>query len=180
MEKIILYGTDGDEMKMVMIRAFSPFRAIRYYRNGIFSGTFGYGRLPLTLMDYTCPFIMEEEPCLFIFKKNAVSFGGIKLPASYFPILESDNAGAAGMLAHTGVTAVTCGMSPRDTLSLSSNDFPVSLVSIQRDLLTPDDRIIEPADIPVSLSAPAPEHPLLAACAALLLCGDMDEKGLRC
>jgi|GEM_PF-1935049 len=178
MEKIILYGNDGDELKSLLIRAFSSLRKIRYFQNNIPSGLYGGGEKTLCLLDYTCPFFPEPSPCLFLFKRAALSFGGMKLPSCYLPVLESGNTPAANMLAHTGGSAVLCGMSPRDTLSLSSTGFPHSMVSIQRDLRTVDNRILEPSEIPVTLSAPAPEYPLLAACAALLLSGPVKERGL--
>ena len=174
MEKVILYGNDGGELKSIMIRAFSPLRKIRYFRNGVPSGIYGCGEKNMRLLDYTCPFFPEPGPCLFVFKGAALPFGWLKLPSGYLPILESGNVSAATILAHTGGAA-----SPRDTLSLSSNGFPKALVSIQRDLRRADEQIIEPADVPVTLSAPAPEYPLLAACAALLLLGPVTEGGLQ-
>lgn len=166
-------------MKNVMIRAFSPYRKVEYYRNHTLAGVYGDKTESLKLLDFTCPFIMKNEASVFVFKNGAVSFGGIKLPSSYIPVFESSNRGAVHMLAHTGCPVVTCGMSPRDTLSFSSNAFPTALVSVQRDIRTTNGRIIEPADFPVLLTGKASEYSVLAACATLLLMGFDADAGFK-
>ncbi len=177
LSRVVLYGNDHDEMKKIMLRALSPYKKIAYFRNHTPAGQYGCGEDTITLLDFTCPFAMNNEACIFVFKRGAVSFGGIKLPSTYVPVLGEENAGAVPMLTHTGCPVVTCGMSPRDTLSLSSSDFPSALVSIQRDIRTLSGNVMEPADFRVHLSAPSDEYPLLAACAALLLLDTNPEKG---
>lgn len=66
---------------------------------------------------------------------------------------------------------ITCGTSPKDTISLASIDNGTAVVSLQRKIKNIRGEIIEPMDIKIKLDIKNDVYQALAACTALLLCG---------
>lgn len=77
--------------------------------------------------------------------------------------------GALKSIAMSDCTAITCGTSPLDTLSIASCEEGNVLVSLQRELKTLTGDVIEPCDIRIKTDEPVRIYPTLAACAVLLL-----------
>lgn len=90
-----------------------------------------------------------------------------------------DSGDSASLLALSGLnlTAVTCGTSASDTLSLSSLTADSAAVSLQRTIGTMSGAQIEPCEIPVTITAPISNRCLLLSCALLLLLGVDCSKG---
>lgn len=120
-------------------------------------------------LDYTPK--IEIEKGIFIFKNKIDSYDKISIPNNFFPIVGSDNAFALSHLMKKSTPALCCGMSPRDTLSISSHDFSSAVVSLQRAISSLDEKTIEPHDVTITLTQPAEKYPLLAAIGVLLLSG---------
>lgn len=91
------------------------------------------------------------------------------LPVGAIGVVISDNTDALNCLMRSGVRTVTCGMSHRDTVTLSSS-FPNFTVCLQRRLPSLGGRIFEPAEYRVCQACDDPECLLLAS-AVRLLCG---------
>lgn len=68
-------------------------------------------------------------------------------------------------------TVITCGLSPRDSLTLSSREGDTLWAALQRELVTVDGRVVERQEFPLRLEPGAGELPSLAAAGALLLLG---------
>ena len=84
-------------------------------------------------------------------------------------IVESDNVAALKMLKDNGSDTVTCGMSSKDTITLSSIGENIAVLSIQREMKAVDGTAIQPSEIQVKLSKHIEGYPLLSVCAVLLL-----------
>lgn len=88
---------------------------------------------------------IQAEQAILIFKsQQAISCGQLSLSDGVISILETENEAAARMLLHTGTTALTCGLTARDTLTLSSISDTAPVVTIQRAITTFDGHTLEP------------------------------------
>ena len=75
---------------------------------------------------------------------------------------------------------VSCGLGSADALTLSSIREGRAMLSLSRELTTLSGEILEPQDIPVTLSAaPSPEPEALAAAAGAMLILGAGTEGLR-
>jgi len=74
-------------------------------------------------------------------------------------------------VSETGLNAITCGLSTRDTITLSSIDVDSAVVNLQRSMSCFDGRVLEPQEIPLKLEGPVDNFALMAASAVYLLTG---------
>lgn len=75
----------------------------------------------------------------------------------------------------TGMPAITCGFSPRDTMTLSSFDSDSAVLSLQRGVKCFDGSVEEPREIPLKLAYPLDSFTLMAAASVYILCGRSEE-----
>ena len=94
-------------------------------------------------------------------------------------LMEGSNRRAAAMLSATGNAAVCCGMSGRDTVTLSSLRDDAALVCLQRTVTTLSGGAVEPCEIPVRLSRRRHKRDILFAAAALILGDCPTDEGFR-
>ncbi len=94
---------------------------------------------------------------------------GATVPVGCIGVVCSDNRVGLQTLMKSGVRTVTCGMSYRDTVTLSGA-LTHPTVCLQRRLPTVDGKIFEPEEFPVRLEGEDTDCLLLAA-AVKLLCG---------
>ncbi len=88
------------------------------------------------------------------------------------PILFSgQNPAAARFAGGTGLAPLDCGLSLRDTLTLSSLTAGSAVISLQRPVARLDGALIEPGDIPLALRREWAPFPLLCRAGVLLLAG---------
>ena len=123
---------------------------------------------------------IQAEQAILIFKsRQAVQNSTLSLSDGVISILETENEAAARMLLHTGTTALTCGLTARDTLTLSSISDTTPVVTIQRAITAFDGRTLEPCEKRIALHAPLSGYELLSVCAVLLLTGQDSENVLE-
>lgn len=123
---------------------------------------------------------IQAEQALLIFKsKQAASARPLALSEGVVSILETENQAAARTLLHSGATALTCGLTARDTLTLSSISDRNPVISIQRSITAFDGHTLEPCEKRVALHAPLSGYALLSVCAVLLLTGQASENVLE-
>lgn len=79
----------------------------------------------------------------------------------------------------SGIPAVLCGTSSRDSISISSWDFPKGSASILRRLSALSGETLEPAEIPMELRQVKDPEEAAVFCGILALCGVPWEKGYR-
>ena len=68
-------------------------------------------------------------------------------------------------------SAVSYGVSPRDSLTISSREGDLLWAALQRELVTVDGRVVERQEFPLALEPGEEELSALAAAGALLLLG---------
>lgn len=96
---------------------------------------------------------------------------GITLPEDARVLLPSQNPWAARFASQGGFSLVDCGLTLRDTLTLSSHTQLESVVTLQRSVEDLWGRPVEPVDLPLPLGREYPAHLLLYLAGVCLLAG---------
>ena len=175
MTNILLCGNPNDtSVSQVLLSALTRYGGVRYS---------GPDRL---LERGSAPeyFLYESEKLpeigldrgIILFRNSIPAQEARFIPPGFLCVLETKNTRAAMLLKDTGCTAVTCGTSPKDTLSVAALEEGAAVLSLQRTLETLDGKMLEPHDFAVKCPGPRSPHQLLAVCAALLIAG-VDSSG---
>lgn len=175
MNRIYLCGRKEDSsLTLRLKKALERYGTVRY--QGICSGS---GQKEFFLEEgETWPASRQERGLLLL--KDSFSTGGGDIPQKgWTAVVRSDHAQAVCALRGTGIPAVTCGSAQRDSLSLSSWDFPQGAVSLLRGITTLQGEALEPGEIPVIMEGPCSRDWMPLLCAVLLLCGVPSSKGYR-
>ena len=99
--------------------------------------------------------------------------GGVALPEGCPVILSGQDAAAVQFARERRLLPLDCGLSLRDTLTLSSFTESSAVVSLQRPVVRLDGTLLEPVELPLTLSRRWESYPLLC-CAGVLLVSGME------
>lgn len=113
-----------------------------------------------------------SQPALLVVSPRAAE-RGLPLPERCRTVLLPGELGGVPLRA---ASAVSYGVSPRDSLTVSSREGGALWVALQRELVTTDGQIVERQEFPLALKPGEDELPALAAAGALLLLGVPPEK----
>lgn len=87
-------------------------------------------------------------------------------------VLETDDTDAANIIADTGISAVTCGLSQKSSVTVSSITDTETVISVQRSIIDLFGNVIEPQEIKVAIGPECGhEYEAVSAATALLLSG---------
>ncbi len=86
-------------------------------------------------------------------------------------VFSGQNQAAARFIGKSGLVPLDCGLSLRDTLTLSSLTEGSAMVSLQRPIVGLDGRMVEPVDLPLTLTRSWEPFHLLCCAGVLLLAG---------
>lgn len=95
----------------------------------------------------------------------------VQLPAGCPAILSGENQAAVEFTRRWDLLPLDCGLSLRDTLTLSSRTSSSVVIALQRPVKRLDGTVLEPVEIPISLTQKWAPYPLLC-CAGVLLLSD--------
>ena len=95
-----------------------------------------------------------------------------ELPAGCPVLFSARSPAAAAFAGGGGLVPLDCGLSLRDTLTLSSLTAGSAVVSLQRPVARLDGRMLEPGEFPLSLRREWAPFPLLCRAGVLLLAGE--------
>lgn len=109
----------------------------------------------------------ERHPALLVVSPKAAA-RGMRLPEQCRTVLLP---GGMGGVRPRAASAVSYGVSPRDSLTISSREGDTLWAALQRELVTVDGRVVERQEFPLRLEPGAGELPALAVAGALLLLG---------
>ncbi len=123
------------------------------------------------------PIRLELMQGIVVFGAKAPASTVFRIPDGIPCLVESTNTAALCALMSSSHTAICCGLSARDTFSVSSLRDQEAVVSVQRQLTALDGRPIEPGDIPIHLSRAQSAYSIMACCAILLFSGQDPEHG---
>ena len=111
--------------------------------------------------------VSERHPALLVVSPKAAE-QGIPLPRQCRTVLLPGEMGGAPLQA---ASAVSYGVSPRDSLTISSREGELLWAALQRELVTVDGQVVERQEFPLALEPGEGELSALAAAGALLLLG---------
>ena len=111
--------------------------------------------------------VSERHPALLVVSPKAAE-QGIPLPRQCRTVLLPGEMGGAPLQA---ASAVSYGVSPRDSLTISSREGELLWAALQRELVTVDGQVVERQEFPLALEPGEGELTALAAAGALLLLG---------
>lgn len=183
MNTIVLYGAEKDDAVSRVLLA-----ALRGLHAGVLHLTAKtVALLPpdvpapaVLLVDDGCAHTPQLAECVLLFKGRCAGHLPEKLPPACAAVLAAQDEAAAAPVRAARIPTVTCGLSPKDTVTFSSRAPGSAVISLLRALHGADGREIEPRELPVALSTPRDDYPLLACVAALWLAGcKLPENGLR-
>lgn len=95
----------------------------------------------------------------------------MRFPPHFVAVVEPRNTAAIEMLKAQNIRTITCGLSPKDTVTFSSLMESSAVISLQRGIESTDGEEILPKEIPVTFTCPKPDYAVLACAAVLLLSG---------
>lgn len=110
---------------------------------------------------------------ILIFKNSFKSKTTPVRLSGLIPIIYEQNKEAISLLKGTGASVISCGMSTYNTLSIASRDYNSAIISVQRQIKTLTNNIIEPHDFPLYFNKSIDMFNLLISSAILLL-SDID------
>ena len=116
--------------------------------------------------------VSERHPALLVVSPRAAA-RGMQLPRRCRTVLLP---GGMGEVSPQAASAVSYGVSPRDSLTISSREGGTLWAALQRELVTVDGRVVERQEFPLRLEPGEEELPVLAAAGALLLLGITPEE----
>lgn len=87
-------------------------------------------------------------------------------------VVDSCNKELLQLVSGTNLPAITCGLSPKDTITLSSINDDSAVIDVQRSIICFDGSVVEPQEIPVTLNSPIDNFTLMAAATIFIVCGD--------
>ena len=171
MIKVLVYGDDTDSTGLQLYEALSAVFRITYI-----SGTRFYdcGKTPeLLLVETDRKLQCNFQDGIILFKRMSVP---VEVDRCFCAIAASDNIQALQALKNANCRVITCGMSIRDTLTLSSAGERATAVSLQRGIHTLSGVVEESRELLLRLRRARPPYTVLAAAALLLLCGRAEEE----
>lgn len=168
MNLVVLFGVTGGYIAEEIKRVLSHY--------GIISicGTSIEGKVtePLFLVtEYSTRVNVARANGVVVLLGEIVDNCVLDVPNSFKGIVYSGDKNGLRLLQNTGITTLTCGMSERDTLILSSITENTASVCLQRKIITINGNVIEPREYPIRLKNKITDYALLAAIGILLLYG---------
>lgn len=109
----------------------------------------------------------RAHPALLVVSPRAAA-RGLDMPRQCRTVLLP---GGMGGVLPQAASAVSYGVSPRDSLTISSREGDVLWAALQREVVTIDGQVIERQEFPLALEPGGEELSTLAAAGALLLLG---------
>lgn len=116
------------------------------------------------------PRSIQSEQAVWIIDHPPSPAPSLSLSGNIVAIVCSHDQKGLQLAAQCGVPAITCGLSPWDTVTLSSITTDSAQICLQRSVTSLSGQVIDPTEFPVRLSGHLSQEHLLLLCAALILC----------
>lgn len=91
------------------------------------------------------------------------------IPSKSTCILNSENSYAANILAKQKISAISCGMSSKNTFTISSINYPKISISLQRQIYSINHNLIEPQEFIINATQEYDPYSILAFSAVTIL-----------
>ncbi len=133
----------------------------------------------IIVWDTPWPDKVDSPATLILLKESLQDFSQMHLPPCHGVVMGSDNLAALRFLEGCEVPVITCGLSGRDSLTLTSMAEHSAVIALQRSLPRYDGSRVEPMELPVSFEQPVDRYALLCAVAALGFCGGLGGQSIN-
>ncbi|MCI1981529.1 MAG: hypothetical protein LKJ45_00025 [Oscillospiraceae bacterium] len=170
MTNIFLCGDPEDAtISKALIPALSLYGGVRYFAP---EKTFERG-VSTEFFLYECKKVPQIFlPSGIILIKNSIRpQPPVQLHSGFFCVFETQNCHAVEMLKDCDATIITCGTGAKETISIAALERSSATLSLQRNLVTMDQKTLEPHDFAVRFSQPRSPYQILFVSAALLIAG---------
>ena len=177
MTNIFLCGKSNDNsISYALLSALQKYGGVQYCSS---DRAVRLGNQKLKFLIYDCENLpnIELEKGIILFKNSFTFTKKSFIPNTFLCVLEMKNTHALKMLEGTGKVAITYGTSAKDTLSFAGLNDTNAIVSLQRNVITLDGKMLEPHDFTINLLSDSSPSRILAVCAVLLLSGQDSSQG---
>lgn len=130
------------------------------------------GGPPLVLSDMESFESVRSDGVIILYKDVIPLTATLQGAGQIIAVVDSSNNKLLEHVSSTKLPAITCGLLCRDTITLSSMDTDSAVIDIRRAITGLDGSVIEPSEIPVSLTHSMDSYLLMAAAAVFLLTGN--------
>lgn len=170
MVKVFVFG-DRSERKFTekLCQILNGFGGVLGFYNGIVTETTGSYEFLLCDCDRLETFDLSDAILIFKIRQKSHWNRKLKVSKQVISIVNGGNEKALRMLKDSPALTLTCGMSSKDTLTLSSINDCSAVVSVQREISGLNHQTIEPCEIKINFENKFSDYELLSACAVLLL-----------
>jgi hypothetical protein len=103
------------------------------------------------------------------------ALSGIGAHSGAVAVVDSANVAALRQIGESSLPAITCGLSARDTLTLTSFSRDSAVLAVQRSITCFDGTVFEPQETPFFLADAIDSFVLMAAGAVFLLTGNAEK-----
>lgn len=137
----------------------------------------------LTAMCHYAEFVITDTQSFDVIEAGAtlvIYKDAQEIPPNFFEgqqavaIVDSCNKDLYGFVNATKLPAITCGLSAKDTITLSSIGQDSAVIDLQRSVTCFDGTVVEPQEIPLQLSTAVDSFALMAAAAVFILTGNIE------
>jgi hypothetical protein len=147
------------------------FRVLRAWA-GVLEARGGEAELLLADMSYRA---VRADQVVFVYRDFESVNPELPIDTGAIAIVDSSKEELLTYVATTGLPAITCGLSAKDTVTLSSIRTDSAVINLQRAVTCFDGTLAEPQEIPISRREDANSFALMAASAICLLAGKYPE-----
>lgn len=174
--EIILFGNKKDELLAKTLLSFLKKQCPFAYCNGeVF---YSPPKSKIFILETDRLKALHSSNCLVILKNKANLNHLRSFPDTIPCLIDSQNRKQLEVASKLGLSAITCGMFEKDTLTFSSLGEGDSVVSIQRQIIF-NDKVFDPMEIPIRHRKGIDPFALLTISFVSLMCsGDFTEISL--
>lgn len=116
---------------------------------------------------------LRTDSAVIIYKDGNCAPGCIPAGLNAVAVVDSGNPSLMELVSATKLPAITCGLSPRDTLTLTSFGEDSAVLGLQRSVTCFDGAVAEPQEIPLKLGGPIDSYTLMASSSVFILSGNI-------
>lgn len=166
---IVIYGSEEDKsLNDTLLRALAKYGGVQFHCKDKIISYSEQGNPKYLVYDVNkLPLFLNCEGIL-ILKNSFKDIDDNYLPSNFLPVFDNQNLKAVKFLKDRCKIVLTCGVSSKNTLSISSIDESSAVVSLQRYMIIKN-KIVEPHDFTINLTKQVEPQDLLFTCAILLL-----------
>lgn len=150
MKDIILLGkTDDLTTDHLFINFFAKHYSVTYINKDTFCRK-GIGN-ELLIYSSTNPLITNSSKSILVFKNNYIPTKDKFNTNNCVTVVSSENLTQLDFLLNNDIPALTCGKSPKDTITFSSISDDTIMISLQREIINFNNNKIFPCEVPFTL-----------------------------